>query len=78
MKIEMRKKLELSFAAMGVSAQQVAEAMKRLSEATGFNAAFERKAAYKRRCILIAFAMSQTCSPKKKFILWNLYKNTTL
>ncbi len=30
---------------------------------------------HRRRCVIIAYALSKTCSPKKKYILWNLFKN---
>ena len=80
MKIEIWKKLGGSFAGLGVSSLECAEAMKRLSKiinkACAFRIKYEREARHRRRCILIAFAMSQTCSPKKRHILWNLFRNT--
>ncbi len=80
MKIEMWKKLEMSFAACGVTALEVAEAMKRIgtkiNEVEEFRMRYEREARHRRRCVLIARALSKAPNREVKRILWKLFLNT--
>ena len=73
---ELFKKLELSFAAVGLTALQVAEGFTRLSKLTGFSIDFVGNAPHRKRCVLIALAISKASNYEVKGILWNLFLNT--
>lgn len=67
--------LMTSITNFSLSIKQAADATKKLVTLLSIKE-LERKLAHRRRCVLIAFAISQTCSLKKKHILWNLFLNT--
>ncbi len=75
-------KLGVSLKSFSTAVEQAVKSTKKLYNALTFYNYFifckklEIRLAHRRRCVLIAFAMSKTCSPKKKWILWNLFKNT--
>ncbi len=75
MKPKLFIELALSFKAFGLSIQDCGKAFSEYERELDH---LYKNLAHRKRCVLIAFAMSQTCSPKKKFILWNLFRNTKL
>ena len=73
MKKELFKKLELSFAAVGLTALQVGDGLTVFSKLTSD---FVRNVTHRKRCVLIALAISKASNYEVKGILWNLFLNT--
>jgi hypothetical protein len=79
MKQEVYNKLILSFKAFGISMKEMKEAsevMKKISSAFSYNVRLEKKLTHRKRCRVIAFAMSKASNYENKRILWNLFLNT--
>ena len=70
---EIFKKLGLSFAAVGLTALQFTEVLTRFSKSTSD---FVRNVTHRKRCVLIALAISKASNYEAKGILWNLFLNT--
>ncbi len=76
MKEELFKKLELSFAGVGLTVLQLGEGLTRLNKSIGFSIDFVRNVTHRKRCVLIALALSKASNHEVKGILWNLFLNT--
>jgi hypothetical protein len=78
---ERKRQLEMSLRAFGITAKKAGISVRglgaalRLFPTPAFKYELWADLEHRKKCALIAFAMSQTCSRKKKWILWNLFKN---